>query len=84
MTDIENRVSRLEGEMSGMKGVADALFRLSDQMHTDMLGMRQELKAEIGALRTEVKAELGTLRTELKTDILGLRTELKTDIGGAH
>lgn len=53
MTDIENRVSRVEGEMKGMQQVANALFELADRTHADMLDMKSELKADIRAGRWE-------------------------------
>ena len=53
MADIENRVSRVEGEMKGMQQVANALFELADRTHADMLDMKTELKADIRAGRWE-------------------------------
>jgi hypothetical protein len=48
-SDIETRVTYLEGEIRGTQQVAEALFKLSDRMHEDMTAMRQELKSGIRA-----------------------------------
>ena len=74
-TDIDARVTHLEGEMRGTQQIAEALFKLSDRMHDDMTAMRQEFRTDMTAMRQEFRTDMTALRSELKDDIRAGRWE---------
>src|SRR4051812_11255891 len=53
-------------------------------LHSNLVGLRSDLKAEIAVVRADLKTDIAAVRAELKTDNASLRTELKTDIAGVR
>ena len=63
-TNIEERVSRLEGGYEHLATKADV-----ESVRVDLERLRADMTAEIGSVRTELKAEIGSVRAELKAEI---------------
>ena len=72
-TDLEQRVSRLEG---AYEQVSERLGDLSQAI----AGLRADVHAEIGNLRTEMNQGLGSLRADVHAEVGSLRTEMRTEM----
>ncbi len=78
---LRDTAEMTQAQAEGVAGaLAEAMSGAELATKTDIVVVRNELKAEITAVRNELKADIAAVRNELKADIATVRNELKADI----
>ena len=75
---LEDRVSVLENEMEGLRGLPDRVASLE----VNILQFRTDVRGEFSALRQEIQRMAETLRGEMRLDMQGTAQTLRGEMQG--